>query len=165
MTLRVESQDDGCWTSTNQGPQDGSVLCCRNCFTAISPWPASSVGRVRVLLRWYSALSGLEVSERLKVALVPKGITDDALILCCTPHAFSNFSLVREEVHSVLITRTADSADRQPVRFGEDEHGDQHRTGHSWADSEGRNVGALNSTSKSANLTQKPSCAVKFLFY
>ena len=32
-TLRVETHG-GCWTSTSQGPQDGSVPRCRNCFTS-----------------------------------------------------------------------------------------------------------------------------------
>ena len=34
VTLRAEPHGGDCWTSTIQGPQDGSVLCCRNGVTA-----------------------------------------------------------------------------------------------------------------------------------
>ena len=61
------------------------------------------------MLRLFSALSGEDVSESLKVALVQKGVTDHVLNTHLVLHASrpSNFQLVREEVRSVLITRQA----------------------------------------------------------
>ena len=72
-------------------------------------FPRAAVDEVELLLRRRSALSGEDVSESLKVALVQKGVTDDALEHppCCTPHAFRTSSGVREEVRSVLIMRQA----------------------------------------------------------
>ena len=55
--------------------------------------PRAALDEFEVRLRWYSALSGEDVSESLKVGLVQKGITDDAEDpFCCTPHAFRTSS-------------------------------------------------------------------------
>ena len=71
--------------------------------------PRTALDEFEVLLRRCSALSGEDVSESLKVALVQKGITDDALKTHLVLHAsrLSTFQLVREEVRSVPITRQA----------------------------------------------------------
>ena len=71
--------------------------------------PRVALDKFEVLLRWYGALPGEDVSKGLKVTLVQKGITDDALKTNLVLHAscLSNFQLVREEVRSVLITRQA----------------------------------------------------------
>ena len=66
----------------------------------------------------YSALSGEDVSERLKVALVQRGITDGALKTHLARFKPSNFQLTHEEVRSVLITRQALSQGPAPVDIG-----------------------------------------------
>ena len=105
--------------SMSQGPQDGSVPCCKSSFTAgfpdtcEQPWMSS-----RCCFARYSALSGEDVSERLKVALVRKGITDDALKTHLARFKPSNFQLIREEVRSVLITRQALSQGPAPMDIG-----------------------------------------------
>ena len=73
-----------------------------------------------VLLRQSSALSGEDVSEALKVALVQQGITDGAVKTHFVLHAsgLSNFQLVREEVRSVLITRQAIGQGSMPMDTG-----------------------------------------------
>ena len=73
-----------------------------------------------MLLRRFSALSREDASESLKVALVQKGITDDALKTHLVLHAWrlSNFQLVREEVRSVLITRQALCQGPVPIAIG-----------------------------------------------
>ena len=81
------------------------------------PWRvAYSLGRVH--FAGYSALSGEDVSESLKVALVQKRITDDALKTHLVPHAsrHSTFQLVREEDRSVLITLQALGQGLMPAR-------------------------------------------------
>ena len=74
--------------------------------------PRTSLDEFEVLLRRYTALSGEDVSESLKVSLVQKGITDDAL------SRLSTFQLVREEVRSVLITRQALGQGSMPMDIG-----------------------------------------------
>ena len=56
----------------------------------------------------------------MKVALVQKGITDDALKTHLVLHAsrLSTFQLVREEVRSVLITRQALGQGPMPMDIG-----------------------------------------------
>ena len=82
--------------------------------------PRAALDEFEMLLRRHSALSGDDVSESLKVALVQKGITNDSVktLLCCTPHALSNFHLVCEEVRSVLITRQALGQGPMPMDIG-----------------------------------------------
>ena len=82
--------------------------------------PRTALDEFEVLLRRYSALSGEDVSESLKVALVQKGITDDALKTHLVLHAsrLSTFQLVREEVRSVLITRQALGQGPVPMDIG-----------------------------------------------
>ena len=82
--------------------------------------PRTALDKFEVLLRRYSALSGEDVSESLKVALVQKGITDDALKTHLVWHAsrLSTFQLVREEVRSVLIMRQALGQGPMPVDIG-----------------------------------------------
>ena len=61
--------------------------------------PRTALDEFEVLLRRYSALSGEDVSESLKVALVQKGITDDALKTHLVLHAsrLSTFQLVHKK--------------------------------------------------------------------
>ena len=82
--------------------------------------PRTALDEFEVLLRRYSALSGEDVSESFKVALVQKGITDDALKTHLVLHAsrLSNFQLVRQEVRSVLITRQALGQGPMPMDIG-----------------------------------------------
>ena len=82
--------------------------------------PRTALDEFEVLLRRYSPLSGEDVSESLKVALVQKGITDDALKTHLVLHAsrLSTFQLLREEVRSVLITRQALGQGPTPMDIG-----------------------------------------------
>ena len=79
------------------------------CFAAgtLSGDPREALDEFEVLLRWYSTLSGEDVSESLEVALVQIVITDDALKTRLVLHAsrLSNFQLVRGEVRTVSISR------------------------------------------------------------
>ena len=53
-----------------------SVRCCRNCVTTGLPGdPQAALHEFDVLLRRYGALSGADVDESVKAALVQKGIT------------------------------------------------------------------------------------------
>ena len=78
--------------------------------------PRTALDEFEVLLRRYSALSREDVSEGLKVALVQKGITDDALKTHLVLHAsrLSTFQLVR----SVLITREVLGQGPMPMDIG-----------------------------------------------
>ena len=82
--------------------------------------PRTALDEFKVLLRRYSALSGVDVSESLKVALVQKGVTDDTLKTHLVLHAsrLSTFQMVREEVRSVLITRQALGQGPVPMDIG-----------------------------------------------
>ena len=82
--------------------------------------PRTALDEFEVLLRPYSALSGEDVSESLKVALVQKGITDDALKTHLVLHAsrLSTFQQVHEEVRSVLIKRQALGQGPVPMDIG-----------------------------------------------
>ena len=110
-TLREESH--------GQGPQDGSVPCCRN-TTGSRETREQHRTSSRCCFRRYSALSGEDVSESLKVALAQKGITDDTLKthLVLRASHISNFQLAHEEVRSVLITRQALGQGPMPLDIG-----------------------------------------------
>ena len=66
----------------------------------------AALDECEVLLRRYSSLSGC---DSLKVALVQRGMKDDALKTHLVLHAsrVANFQLVREQVRSVLLTQRA----------------------------------------------------------